>query len=256
MLMFWFGLCMSAFGGEITVSTLNIGHGRGTGTHQITQSKGQILQNIDLIAEEVLLIKPDVLALQEADVKAWWSGNTPQSTYLANLLQMSHVVVGEHSHRKRLNYGTSLISQSKLQEVDSQRTPSTFPLPPKGFVMATVMVERQPIVVVSIHLDPFKASVRDTQIDTLVAELKDVDAPLIIMGDFNVEWGQELDVYCSRLNVSPYDPLNQDSTFPKLNLRLDWILASEDFEFVEYQTHGIALSDHRLLSATLVLSTK
>ena len=251
--MFWFGLFMSALGGEITVSTLNIGHGKGTGTHQVTQSKGQILQNIDLIAEEVLLNKPDVLGLQEADIKAWWSGNTPQSTYLASLLQMSHVLVGEHSHRKRLNYGTSLISQDKLQEMYSQRTPSTFPLPPKGFVIATVMVEQQQIVVVSIHLDPFKASVRESQIGSLVEELKGFELPRIIMGDFNVEWGEELSSYCSRLNVSPYDPLNQDSTFPKLNRRLDWILASEDLEFVQYQTHDVTLSDHKLLSATLVI---
>jgi endonuclease/exonuclease/phosphatase family metal-dependent hydrolase len=252
--MFWFSLCAIATGGEITVSTLNIGHGRGAGSHQFTQSKGQILQNIDLIAEEVLLNKPDVLGLQEADIKAWWSGNTPQSAYLASLLQMSHVVVGEHSHRKRLNYGTSLISQDKLQEVNSQRTPSTFPLPPKGFVVATVMVEEQPIVVVSIHLDPFKAAVRESQIDRLVEELTVFEVPRIIMGDFNVEWGEELHLYCSRLNVSPYEPLNQDSTFPKLNRRLDWILASEDLEFIQYQTHDVTLSDHKLLSATLVVS--
>ena len=193
------------------------------------------------------------MALQEADVEAWWSGNVPQSSYLATLLSMSHVVEGEHSHRKRLNYGTSLISQVEMVEINSQSTPSTFPLPSKGFVIAKVEVEDQSYVVVSIHLDPIRASIRDTQIDTLVEELSTFDVPRIVMGDFNIQWGAELDAYCSKLEVRPYDPLNNHVTFPKLNRRLDWILVSEELDFVEYQTHDVALSDHKLLSATLVV---
>ena len=252
--MFWFSVLSMAFGGDIMVSTLNIGHGRGSGTHQITQSKDDIVKNLEFVGAEIVSRRPDVLALQEADVEAWWSGNVRQSSYVATLLSMPHVLEGEHSRRKRLNYGTSLISQVEMVEIYSQSTPSTFPLPSKGFVIAKVEVEEQSYVVVSIHLDPIKASIRDTQIDTLVEELSTFDVPRIVMGDFNIQWGAELDAYCSKLEVRPYDPLNNHATFPKLNRRLDWILVSEELEFVEYQTHDVALSDHKLLSATVVVS--
>ena len=105
----------------------------------------------------------------------------------------------------------------------------------------------------SIHLDPFKSSVRLKQLEELYAALEPIDVPFIVMGDFNLEWGAELEGVCSRLGLQPYAPNQSLVSFPKLNQRLDWILIDESFVFQTYHTESTTLSDHNLIVSTIRL---
>ena len=109
-------------------------------------------------------------------------------------------------------------------------------------------------MVVSIHLDPRKAHVRARQVDALHTVLKSLDVPVIVMGDFNVEWGSELEGYCTKLGLRPYEPMQSLVSFPRLHRRLDWVLIGDGLTFEEYWTESTTLSDHNLVVAKIGLS--
>ena len=240
---------------EFKVATLNIGHGRGTGVHQTLQTSGKVHSNIDTIGESLVSYELDVLALQESDTAAWWSGNRDQVQSLSTTLMMEHTLSGFHSNKSRLEYGTSLISRSTIQEAQSIGYRSSFPLPPKGFVMGVVSIDGQRVVVVSIHLDPRRSSVRKRQVAVLYEAIAPLELPLIVMGDFNVEWGEELQEYCDVLSVKPYAPAQEFISYPKNNRRLDWILISDGLTFEQYVTESTFISDHRLVVSTIQVSS-
>ena len=122
--------------------------------------------------------------------------------------------------------------------------------------MGVVEVEDVRIGVVSIHLDPFKSHVRMKQLESLYSTLEPLDIPLIVMGDFNLEWSVELEAICSRLGLQPYAPTQSLVSFPKLNQRLDWILIDDSLGFQTYHTESTTLSDHNLIVSTIRLDTE
>ena len=99
--------------------------------------------------------------------------------------------------------------------------------------------------------------IRYAQIKELVAELRrrQRQRPLIVMGDFNCDWGKQspLTFLSEQLQLSAYKKQATDlTTFPTLNQRIDWILISRHFRFVSYQVASDrVLSDHRAVTAVL-----
>lgn len=250
-----FLLLSMSFATEITVATLNIGHGRGTGGHQTLQSTAKVSSNISLIADTLQQLDVDVLALQEADLDAWWSGNQNQVATLSDELSMPHVIMGGHSQKQRLAYGTSLLSTVPFTYEVSRTYRSSFPLPTKGFVFGLVELDGVEVGVASVHLDPLKPKVRSLQVDELSAVLKQHSVPLIVMGDFNMEWGDEMETYANKLGLTSFQPKDPYISFPKLNRRLDWILVNDDIEVLHYHTETTRVSDHNLVIAKLSLNT-
>lgn len=80
---------------------------------------------------------------------------------------------------------------------------------------------------------------------------------MVIMGDFNCTWaGKErsLRTLASGLNARGYEPADENLwTYGSSRRRLDWILVSDDLEFVEYETITDRFSDHRSVIASLKL---
>jgi endonuclease/exonuclease/phosphatase family metal-dependent hydrolase len=122
----WIGLLEAT---EVRVATLNIGHGRGDSRHQVLQSTEEIYQNLTRVSELVEREGIDVLALQEVDHQAWWSGNRSQSNILGDELQLAHRFQGVHSQKSRLQYGTSILTSYEMLAQKSSVHRSTFPLP-------------------------------------------------------------------------------------------------------------------------------
>ena len=236
---------------ELRVATLNIGHGRGAGVHQALQSRNRVSVNIDEVAGVLQGLELDVLALQEADTSAWWSGHNNQVVTLSETLQLNHSVVGAHSQKQRLEYGTSLLTSIPLIHDQSIVYRSSFPLPSKGFVFGVVQFQGRDIGIASVHLDPLKPKVRRLQMQRLTETVMKQEIPLVVMGDFNLEWGEELQTYCDTLGLKAHQPETQLVSFPKLQRRLDWILVSSEFVFTEYETLAPEISDHKVVTATI-----
>jgi len=233
--------CRSA---PLRVMTLNVAHGRGTTAHQIGQRKHAFETNLDAIARMLRREQPDVVALQEADGPSSWSGGFDHVRRLAELAGYPHRFRGRHVDTPRLSYGTALLSTRPLGDPASHRFAPSLPTPLKGLVVATV----GDVDVVSAHLDFLREEVRRRQVADLIESLGARNRPLVLLGDFNVEWGDTLRHLAESLDLHAYAPDSKGlATFE--DRRIDWIFLSRGLEFVRYAVVPDVLSDHRAVVA-------
>jgi endonuclease/exonuclease/phosphatase family metal-dependent hydrolase len=241
----------------ISVMTLNTAHGRQDAFHQVFLNKDSIQENLDTIVETVHREKPHVVALQEADGPSFWSGRFNHVQYIADQTHLENYFHDYHVDGFGLHYGTALLSGNKIySSIPHTFESRSFISLSKGFVLSSVMLSEDSkfkIDIVSMHLDFLLDSVRQKQLDQIVDLIKERNNPVIIMGDLNAD--SESDAFnflISTLKLKPYDLERDDlSTFPKLNKRIDWILISNQMEFVSYKVLPDILSDHRAVVAEI-----
>jgi endonuclease/exonuclease/phosphatase family metal-dependent hydrolase len=241
----------------LRVMTLNVAHGRRDRFHQTLLFTSTIRTHLDEIADMIRRENPDIVALQEADGPCWWSGKFDHVQYIADKSGMKYCFRGAHVRFLGLNYGTAIISKLPLIDNESISFPSTWPSPPKGFVVSQVKWNDQDVDIISLHLDFLRANVQRQQVQVLTDKLKERNRPLIVMGDFNCDWDgtdSPLRMLCENLGLKAFRPkqLEGMGTFP-VNIpislhRLDWILLSSEsdinMEFSLYVTIPDTLSDH------------
>lgn len=245
----------------LKVMTFNMAHGRGDSFHQLLQSTGTTLENLDAIAAMLTREQPDVVALQEADGPSFWSGNFNHLAYLAARSPYSWAVNGQQVQGAGLAYGTALLSSVELQQPQAVTFDPSLSMIRKGFVVSTIDWPGKPGVqvdVVSVHLDFSSEATRRQQAQELIAEMQDRERPMIVMGDFNTEWHREdstVQLVATELGLSAHSPGNRElSTFPWNGSRLDWILLSAELGFSSHRVMSDVLSDHRGVVAEVVLS--
>jgi endonuclease/exonuclease/phosphatase family metal-dependent hydrolase len=233
--------------------TLNASHGRKTAWNQTLVSKIQTYRNLDLIASLLQETNADIVALQEADAPSRWSGRFDHVDYLRDETEYRCSLIGRHADNWFFTYGTALLSRAQMSNSESITFPPTPPTTSKGFVKTTiawdVQGKRVPVTIVSVHLDFSRKSVRDEQIGILVEVLKDIESPLIVMGDFNSHWDQKrshVQQLAEALELAAYEPKNDHlGTYKSTDgKRLDWILASSDLGFARYEVLPDIVSDH------------
>ncbi len=246
---------------EVTVSTLNIAHGRGLRTHQALVKPEVIKDNLERIAALFWQEKSQIVAIQEADIKSFWTGNINQVRDLAERSGFSISVAGAHMQRYRLSYGTALLSSVALTNPISVTFKPEKPLPPKGAVIATFYLGGAnpiPVDIVSVHLDFARSGTRFRQISELIDLLASRNNRCIVMGDFNCDWSSEqsaLRIIARKLNLIGFDPHdNTLETFRSRGTRLDWILISRDLQFIEHRVLSDRVSDHQPVTARIGFS--
>ena len=263
-------LCLSAradtvavhTAGHLSLATLNLAHGRGTSINQMLTGKGQIRDNLERIG---LLLRDravDVLALQEADQASLWSGRFDHVDFLAQSGAYPHAVAGAHASSFLFSYGTALLSRVPMEDTASHAFAPSPPTLTKGYVRGRInwnpnnrLSEPLRLMLVSLHLDFSRPSVRRAQIRELIDELSDRDEMLVLMGDFNSK-GEGPDSLiqqlCAALNLKAY-PGGESTYLGRAGGRLDWILIPERLDFLEHFTWEETLSDHRLVLARVTL---
>lgn len=246
--------------GTLSLMTLNTAHGRGRGAHQLLQRSERQRQNLDAIAAVLQREQPALVALQEADGECVWSGSFNHVRYLAESGGLRQYVRGELVSWPGLSHGIALMSQLDL---DDPLAVTFRPSPggtAKGYVISTIEWPGEPdlqVDVVSVHLEAFRPSLRERQAEDLVAVVSQRERPLIVMGDFNTHWGGRREVLprlAAALELQAYEPnARGHASLPMLGRRLDWILISDEFEFLRYETLDDSLSDHRAVVAEIGL---
>jgi endonuclease/exonuclease/phosphatase family metal-dependent hydrolase len=244
----------------VKVMTLNLAHGRGDSFHQLLVDDAETRDNLQEISGLLRSERPHVVALQEADAPSFWSGDLDHIAYLADNGRFSQHVHGRHAEGVGVAYGTALLSTMELRAAEAITFDPDYSLTPKGFVVSTIHWPTAPWVevdVVSVHLEFAGEAARRKQASELIDVLRQRTRPVIIMGDLNSDWedGQSSVRYLSEaLDLEVYRPGHPGlETFPVTNRRLDWILASGDFEFRSYRQLPDVVSDHRAVVAELVL---
>ncbi len=253
----------SLIGETMTLLTLNASHGRKTAWNQMLVSTEKTRENLDEIADVLEKTNADVVALQEADAPSRWSGRFNHVLYLRDRTSYNCSLLGEHADTWLYSFGTALLSRVSMERSRSVTFPSSPPSTTKGFVMTHVDWDSgagpAAVIVVSVHLDFSRKSVRDRQTQILIDSLRDVDGPVVIMGDLNSRWDQKrshVRQLAEALDLRAFEPENDSlGTYEDENgKRLDWILVSRSLEFRHYEILPGEISDHLAVFAEIVRS--
>jgi endonuclease/exonuclease/phosphatase family metal-dependent hydrolase len=251
----------------LKVITLNIAHGRHTSFNQMFLRKERIQANLTRIADVLKREKADVVALQEADDASRWSGGFDHVSFLAAQANFPFHAHAVHAKSRLYNYGTALLSKwpiDKVIEHDFQPSP---PTTNKGFTLVALRIPpTQPgehtrnIDMISVHLDFSRKKIRQQQIAEMITVLGQRNNPRIILGDFNSDWlakNSAVRALAENSQLQVYEPETNDlGTYGKnRGKRLDWVLISDDFEFVDYRVIDDILSDHFAVLAEVRLKT-
>lgn len=244
----------------LTLVSLNIAHGRKLSLNQLLVSRKQTLNNLQDIADFLLQVNGDIVALQEADAPSNWSGNFHHVEFLATHGEYPQYIHASHANIIIGHYGTGVMSRLPIQAGYGLTFPPSPPTTSKGLTLAEIKWQTKNgtinIDVISVHLDFSRETVRKQQLYEMLTTLSKRNNPIIIMGDFNSEWLAEQltsSKFSSSLSLhTHYDDKKSLKTYK--DKRLDWILVSSDLIFKSYEISPLTLSDHLAVIATVSLA--
>ena len=238
-------------GDSLRVLSLNASHGRSTAINQVLVSKEAQYRNLDTIANLLAEAEPDVVALQEADAPSLWSGLFDHVAYLAEQASYPCRLQGLHSQTFAASYGTALLSRAPQLEPTSRKFTPSPPTTQKGYVRAQFLWQTpsstRQLTVVSVHLDFLSQKTRGSQVAEMVADLSQLDGSLIVLGDLNSEWGakgSQVKRLAEQLDLQAFEPESDDLGTFKNGSRLDWILISDDLQFLRHEIRPEVVADH------------
>ncbi len=169
---------------RLRVLTYNIHHGEGT--------DGVV--DYRRLADVILSVQPDLVALQEVDVATGRSGGVDQPARLAELTGLHAAFHAMKPYDGGL-YGEAVLSRLPLDA--GPRGLDTEGLAPEMAMLAIAVVELRPwgddgpaVTFAGVHLSPYAAEQRLSQIRQINEQLlTDADRLVLIAGDFNFEPG-------------------------------------------------------------------
>jgi len=162
---------------KVRVLTYNIHHGEGT--------DGRI--DLERIATVIKRLAPDVVALQEVDVKTTRSKGVDQAARLGELTGMN-AAFGKAMDYAGGQYGEAILSRQPLAEVTTHALPFASGCEPRAVLSARIRLnpDGPEFVFLATHLEHANVEVRRSQARAL-GVLPGISArqPAILAGDLN-----------------------------------------------------------------------
>ncbi len=254
---------------RLRIVTYNIAHGRGLRPIQGFQTKRSMQAHLRRIAELLVRLDADVVALQEIDQDSSWAGNFDHLEYLRQHTGHGHSLHGVTTRRGgvfNLCYGNAFLSRHALEEGEAV-TFGTSTVGEKGFLFAEITVGGLRVPLINLHLNYRSRSARLEQVAQIFAYLEkqhNTRAPFwsvapIVCGDFNAS-AKASDAAAGLLlalrHFGPYTMNPQNGrTFPSpLPTRaLDFVLVPETLRVGRCEVVRSWLSDHRPVVAEIGL---
>ena len=206
------------------------------------------------IAEVIASCEPDIVALQELDVRRVRTGGIDQAHAIAQSLAMTFhfhpaLQAGEEF------YGNAILTSLPMSLVQAKSLPSGPRFEPRGALWAAVKADEAEIQIITTHLS-FVASERLVQVDALLGTgwvgAHNCRDPVILLGDFNAaRWSVAYGRLAARLQDAQLRLHHRPrSTFPTRMpmLRIDHIFCSRAVEVLRVEVPRSRLvrsaSDH------------
>ena len=228
---------------ELRILTYNIHAGKGL--------DGKI--DLQRIANVIKSVNPDLVALQEVDVKTRRSGNVDQAKTLAQLCNMKHVF-GKAINYQGGEYGNAVLANREiiasnaieLSEAGAERRSAV------GAAIYQDKNKNRPITLISTHWDHRSAEAR-TQASKRLAEIvTQSEGVVVVAGDFNCELDSR--EISSLMKVAASPSAKPVFTFPSKNpsKQIDFIVVDKQAKWKLKKLAAIddrGASDHRPLLA-------
>ena len=192
---------------------------------------------LERIAEVIRRANPDVVALQEVDKGTWRSRGVNQAEELAKLTGLEHHAYFRATRLLGGEYGLAVISRFPVVDARRLALPTPRMDESRAVARAVLDVAGTEVSVYVTHLShlPQRSSVRVEQAQAILRLVRSDPRPALLMGDLNdapespavLLLRRHLPCVFNRAGegVATTYPL----PFPFSDLRLDYVLASEDF---------------------------
>jgi endonuclease/exonuclease/phosphatase family metal-dependent hydrolase len=224
------------------VVTYNIKHGRGM--------DGKL--DLDRTAEAIRKLAPDLVALQEVDLRCGRSGGVDQMAALGKTLGMHHAF-GKFMDFDGGEYGLGILSKHPILRSKPHRLPDG--AEPRCALEVEVEIAGRRVSFVCIHLDWTSEELRLAQAKALVEKLADRKHPVFLLGDFNAPRDSD----SHRLLTAQWTALGRPgaaNTFPSdaPGKEIDFILVPKGSPWEKLASEVIddrLTSDHRPVLAEL-----
>src|ERR1041385_2672464 len=136
------------------------------------------------IAEVINQQHPDLVGLQEVDRGVERTQRIDEIAELARLTKMEYAFAFNLRYQGG-QYGVAILSKSPILATDHHLYLNTREVERRGFIRAEVRIGGKLINFVTTHLDYQYEDGRVYEAQQLLAAMKDVKGPLIVVGDFN-----------------------------------------------------------------------
>ncbi len=235
----------------LRVGTFNIHHGE--------ENDG--IMNLKRIADVILKMNVDIIGLQEVD-KNWGdrSGWADQVTGLSSLLQMQGrfgPALSKGVLRKRGYYGNAIFSKYPILNIENHPLRSITGGEDRAYLKALIDIGGEKILFLSVHLG-LSAKERRHHLTLLLSQIETSEYPIILVGDFNAEEDELIQIMNARLkDAFSVAGRGDGSTFgfrsSLPNVRIDYIWVSDGFEVINASTLPTEASDHYPIIAVVKL---
>lgn len=234
---------------ELRLTSYNIRHGRGMDN----------VVDLERIARVVMDTKPNLIALQEVDVRTQRTNRVDQAGSLGELTGKHHTF-GKAIDFQGGEYGNAVLSRWAFADTQNLPLPGEPGREARAAIFATVKVPGldEPLTYISMHLCHQSREDRLAQIQAIIDKVKTLGHPAVLVGDLNAVPGtEEYDLATGFF--ADLVPDNREGTFSSTDprRRIDYFLfhPGERFTLVEYEVipEEVA-SDHRPLRMTVRLS--
>ena len=218
--------------------------------HRLLRSNPALSQKM---ASFLSQYNPDIVGLLEVDAGSSRTNHVDQASILANALGMEYIVeAGKYAGRGFHWLLRKLPIMSKLSNAILTRKDIGRPVVHvlsrgmKNIAIQLPFTEPKPFNVLLLHL-ALRRKTRLAQLKEVSYIVKNIDTPVVVVGDFNTFKTAELQVLLSSTRLHDAylpgaDAFTQPSWNPKY--RLDNVLVSPDITVENYQVLQSRLSDH------------
>ena len=236
---------------KMTVLSYNIHHGAGT--------DGKL--DLERIAQIIRDQRPDVVALQEVDIKTSRSGGIDEAAELGRLTGLN-AVFGKAMDYSGGAYGQAILSRWPIKEHTVHQLPQRPGREPRIVLVARIEAPSGDLFFASTHLDHEMEDVRIEQAAALSRILTGTKGPVLLAGDFNA--APESTTMRTLLEQwTDTAGASASPTIPSRNprRRIDYILALTQDSSHWKTVQSLVLnepvaSDHRPVAAILELTRK
>jgi endonuclease/exonuclease/phosphatase family metal-dependent hydrolase len=171
--------------------------------------------------------KPDLVGLQEVDRGVTRTGRIDEIVELAKLTRMNYDFAFNLRYQGG-QYGVAILSRFPIRAMEHRLYHNLREAERRGFIRGEVSVNGRTINFVTTHLDYQYEDGRLFEAQQLLAALKDVAGPLIVVGDFNdVPAGGAYQLMRQQFDDawSPAGPADEGFSYPadKPTKRIDYI---------------------------------
>lgn len=183
------------------------------------------------IADVINKQHPDLVGLQEVDRGVERTQRIDEIAELAKLTKMEYAFAFNLRYQGG-QYGVAILSKSSILATDHHLYFNTREAERRGFIRAEVHIGGHLINFVTTHLDYQYEDGRVYEAQQLLAAMKDVKGPLIVVGDFNdVPTGEAYKLTRQSFDDawSLANPGDEGFSYPadKLGKRIDYIFTRQ-----------------------------